>query len=197
MNDFAGNAPVWLAGNWNALEPVDRRELRDAAQQKRVNFQGILPLPIKLSSADNSMQKQSQALTDIMLFTGENPPNPVTTESSAPAYNLEQTLSALRSQTRLPTYRVHNPAQIIVLPRIKGLTGDIPLVVHVVNTGPEKSQELIWLTNRIFRGQKNLKAKLYCPAREPLNLSIIPEDDGVSLVIPQLREWAVIAFEKP
>ncbi len=193
-DDFKTTVPVWLVGVESDLAASDRAVLDCLIRQGQVRYQGQL-MP-ELFAQKGQVITQVQALHDMDTDNSNEEKSDIEPRDNSA---LRQALARAAVDRIIhsgikPVYKVSDFRQVLVFPRIPP-TANAPIVVHVVNTGTERTHERIWLEGQLFAPGVPISAKVHRPGQDAIAVPLRSEAGGWSLAIPTLKEWAIVTLD--
>ncbi len=186
--DFEAHRPVWIAGKKGDFADRDWKRFEEAIHRGTASYRGeILPA---LFANQQKAKTQVQAMHDLDLNESDEEKEPEQPEVSLEAIADTAAEKMLKAGLK-PSYRVAGSKDILVLPRVQ----EGGVAVHLVNTGAEVIGETtVWLSEDLFGTMKPAGAKLHRPGSAAVSLKVRSSRGGVTVSVPDIKEWAIVTF---
>jgi hypothetical protein len=192
--DFKPETPVWRIGEEDDFAPAVRPVLERMVSRGTTRYHGQLcsrlfgltGRVITQVQAQHDLDQEDAASED----SGLSGPADDSIESLR-ARLAREAVERIRASGTESAYRVSDPSQVVVLPRINDTEGK-PVIVHIVNAGPGLSGEQVWLNSTLFGGREPATVFVHRPGLDRLEAGLEKRDGGWSIQLPEMREWAVL-----
>ncbi|MDA0989493.1 MAG: hypothetical protein O3A51_01920 [Verrucomicrobia bacterium] len=95
-----------------------------------------------------------------------------------------------------PAWQMSDP-HVIVYPRIRAKEVSAPCVIHLVRIADAAKPSAglsLQISSRLTAGAVPAGARLLRPGMDPVDLPIVPNDEGITLGLPPIDPWGMIVF---